>query len=1242
MSNTAAAVPPNRMALLRRRAAFEAALASRILVLDGAMGTMLQRHRLTEDDYRGLGTTDRFAEWPRDVKGNNDLLVLTQPDLVASVHREYLEAGADMLETNTFNANAISMADYGMEALSYELNVAGAALARRVCDEVERQDPTRPRWVAGVLGPTNRTASISPEVENPGARNVTFDELVAAYLEATRGLVDGGADILMVETIFDTLNAKAALFAIETFFEQSGMTMPVMISGTITDASGRTLSGQTAEAFWASMAHVRPVSIGLNCALGAAQLRGYVQELSRIADCHISAHPNAGLPNAFGGYDETPNMMAEHIAEWARSGLLNIVGGCCGTSPEFIAAIAKAVEGVPPRRVPQVEPLLRLSGLEPFTVGPTTNFVNVGERTNVTGSARFARLILEGNYTEALAVARQQVENGAQLIDVNMDEGLLDAQHAMVTFLNLVASEPDISRVPIMVDSSKWSVIEAGLKCLQGKGIVNSISLKEGEAEFLRQARLVRHYGAAVIVMAFDELGQADTVERKVEICTRAYHLLTQQVGFPPQDIIFDPNIFAIGTGIEEHAGYAVAYFEATRQIKATLPHAKISGGVSNVSFSFRGNNPLREAIHAVFLYHGIRAGMDMGIVNAGALVPFEDIPLDLRDRVEDLVLNRRPDATERIMEVAEQLRGTGKSGGAEEAAWRSLPVEERLTHALVHGIDAHVVADTEEARQTVAHPIEVIEGPLMRGMNVVGDLFGAGKLFLPQVVKSARVMKKAVAHLIPYIEQRKTADTKTNGRVLMATVKGDVHDIGKNIVGVVLQCNGYEVVDMGVMQPCAAILDKAREVNADVIGLSGLITPSLEEMSFLASEMERQGFTIPLLIGGATTSKAHTALKIEPEYRGPVVHVLDASRAVGVTSNLLSDERREAYVAEVRRDYAAIRDARSARGGAERLVSLADARANRARIDLSVPVPVPTFTGARTLAPYPLDDLVSFIDWTPFFQTWELAGHYPEILDDPVVGPSARTLFADAQAMLHRLVTDGRIEARAAFGFWPAHAIGDDITLYTDATATEPLATLHMLRQQLDKKGDGRPNFCLADFVAPVASGVVDYVGAFAVTTGHGVEALAAEYRAAHDDYGAILVQALADRLAEAFAERLHQRVRTEFWGYAAGETLTNEGLIKESYQGIRPAPGYPACPDHAEKGTLFTLLDVPARAGMTLTESFAMFPAASVSGWYFWRPESRYFGVGPMAEDQQRDYRERTTRGRALVAVNAPMTAT
>ena len=1213
MSNPVAHEPPAAEARGGRIAALQAALSARILVLDGAMGTMLQRHRLTEADYRGRGVSDRFREWPRDLKGNNDLLVLTQPEIVAGVHREYLAAGADILETNTFNANAISMADYGMEALSYELNVAGAALARTVCDEFEAQDPSRPRWVAGVLGPTNRTASISPEVENPGARNVTFDELAAAYLEATRGLVDGGADILMVETIFDTLNAKAALFAIDTFFEQTGITLPVMISGTITDASGRTLSGQTAEAFWASMAHIKPLSIGLNCALGAAQLRGYVQELSRIADCHLSAHPNAGLPNAFGGYDETPGMMAEHIAEWATSGLLNIVGGCCGTTPEHIAAIARAVQGVAPRAIPRPAPLLRLSGLEPFTVSATTNFVNVGERTNVTGSARFAKLILEGNYAEALAVARQQVEHGAQLIDVNMDEGLLDAEQAMTTFLNLVASEPDIARVPIMVDSSKWSVLEAGLKCLQGKGIVNSISLKEGEAEFLRQARLVRRYGAAVIVMAFDEQGQADTTERRVAICTRAYALLTEQVGFPPQDIIFDPNIFAIGTGIDEHAGYAISYFEATRRIKATLPHAKISGGVSNVSFSFRGNTPLREAIHAVFLYHGVQAGMDMGIVNAGALVPYEDIAPDVRERVEDLVLNRRPDATERLLEVAEHVKGTAKMGTVEDAAWRALPVEDRLTHALVHGIDAFVVADTEEARQTAAHPIEVIEGPLMRGMNVVGDLFGAGKLFLPQVVKSARVMKKAVAHLIPYIEQRKTADTKPNGRVLMATVKGDVHDIGKNIVGVVLQCNGYEVVDMGVMQPCAAILDKAREVHADVIGLSGLITPSLEEMSFVASEMERQGFTVPLLIGGATTSKAHTALKIEPVYRGPVVHVLDASRAVGVTSALLSEDRREAYVAEVRKEYAEIREARAARGANDRVISLEAARANRARIDLSVPAPVPTFLGPRTLAPYPLEDLVPFIDWTPFFQTWELAGHYPAILEDPVVGPTARTLLADAQALLHRLVTDGRLEARAAFGFWPANSTSDDeIVLYADTTRREVVATLPMPRQLFDKRGDGRPNYCLADFVAPLDSGQVDYLGAFAVTAGHGLDALVQEFEGQHDDYASIMAKALADRLAEAFAERLHQRVRTEFWGYAPQERLDNDALIKERYQGIRPAPGYPACPDHRLKVPLFALTEAPVRAGMALTETGAMLPGASVSGWYFWRPESRYFGVG------------------------------
>jgi 5-methyltetrahydrofolate--homocysteine methyltransferase len=1198
-------------------------LARRILVLDGAMGTMVQQHRLGEADYRGA----RFADWPRDLKGNNDLLVLTRPDVIEGIHRAYLEAGADILETSTFNANAISMADYGMEALVHELNLEAARLARRLCDEFTARTPDQPRFVAGVLGPTNRTASISPSVEDPGARNVTYDELVAAYTEALRGLMEGGADLILVETVFDTLNARAALFAIEAEFAHTGRRLPVMVSGTITDASGRTLSGQTAEAFWISVSHARPLSVGLNCALGAAQLRGHVQELSRVADVHVSAHPNAGLPNAFGGYDEGPDEMAAQIGEWARAGLVNIVGGCCGTTPAHIRAIAEAVRGVPPRRVPELPRRLRLSGLEPMTIGPDTNFVNVGERTNVTGSARFAALIREGNYAEALSVARQQVESGAQLIDVNMDEGLLDAERAMTTFLNLVASEPDIARVPVMVDSSKWSVLEAGLKCLQGKGVVNSISLKEGEAEFLRQATLVRRHGAAVIVMAFDEAGQADTVERKVAICTRAYRLLTERVGFPPEDIIFDPNIFAIGTGIEEHAGYAVAYFEATRAIKATLPHAHVSGGVSNVSFAFRGNNALREAIHAVFLYHGVRAGMDMGIVNAGQLIPYEDIPADLRERVEDLVLNRRPDATERLMAVADQAKGRA-AGGATDLAWRDLPVAERLAHALVHGIDAFVVEDTEEARRAAARPIEVIEGPLMAGMNVVGDLFGAGKLFLPQVVKSARVMKKAVAHLVPYIEAEKAAGARSAGRVLLATVKGDVHDIGKNIVGVVLQCNGYEVVDLGVMVPCATILEKAREVGADAIGLSGLITPSLEEMTFVAGEMQRQGFTIPLLIGGATTSKAHTALKIAPVYAGPVVHVLDASRAVGVTSRLLSDDQREGFAAEVRDEYAAIREAREGRGTAERLVPIEVARANKARMDLSVPVPVPTFTGARTFAPYPLAELVPYIDWTPFFQTWELAGRFPAILDDPVVGPSARTLYADARAMLDRLVREGRIEARAAVGFWPANAVGDDIALYADSARRERVATLHMLRQQLDKKGDGRPNWCLADFVAPADSGIVDYVGAFAVTAGHGVEALAAELRAAHDDYGAILVQALADRLAEALAERMHERVRRELWGYAPDEALDAEGLIAERFQGIRPAPGYPACPDHAEKATLFRLLDAPGRAGMGLTESFAMTPAASVAGWYFWRPESRYFGVGTVGDDQRGDYEAR--RGR------------
>ena len=1203
-----------------RLAKLDALMRERILVLDGAMGTMIQTYGLKEADYRGT----RFADFESDLKGNNDLLVLTKPELIREIESAYLEAGADILETNTFNSNAVSLSDYNMESLAYELNVAAAALARSVADEFEQRDPTRPRFVAGVLGPTTRTASISPSVDDPGARNVSFDALVAAYDTAIHGLMDGGADMLMVETIFDTLNAKAALFAIEQYFAAGHPRVPVMISGTITDASGRTLSGQTAEAFWTSVAHAKPLSIGLNCALGAAQLRQYVVELSRLANVHISAHPNAGLPNAFGGYDETPETMAEAISEWAQHGLLNIVGGCCGTTPAHIKAIAEAVRGVQPRAIPVIEQELRLSGLEPVTVGPNTNFVNVGERTNVTGSKQFARLILNGQYSDALDVARQQVAGGAQIIDVNMDEGLLDAEKAMVTFLNLVASEPDIARVPIMVDSSKWSVIEAGLKCLQGKGIVNSISMKEGEGEFLRQARLVRNYGAAVIVMAFDEQGQADTAQRKVEICKRAYKLLTEEVGFPPEDIIFDPNIFAIGTGIEEHAGYALAYFEAVKEIKQVLPHAKISGGVSNVSFSFRGNNPVREAIHAVFLYHAIRAGMDMGIVNAGAVLPYEDIPPDLLQRVEDVVQNRRPDATERLLEVADSVKGRAAVAN-DDLAWRDLPIDDRISHALVRGIDAFIVVDTEEARLEASHPIDVIEGALMRGMNVVGDLFGSGKLFLPQVVKSARVMKKAVAHLLPFIEALKTVDSKPAGRVLMATVKGDVHDIGKNIVGVVLQCNGFDVIDMGVMVPAARILDRARELNVDAIGLSGLITPSLEEMTFVASEMERLGFTMPLLIGGATTSKMHTAIKIEPSYSGPVVHVLDASRAVGVATTLLSRDKHTQFAADVRAEYASMREARANRGLTQRLISIQQARANRAPIDVNVPVPVPNFSDVKTLSNYPLNELVARIDWTPFFQTWELSGHYPAILSDPVVGESARTVFADAKTLLDRIVRDNLLEARAAFGFWPANSVGDDIEIYADENRTSVITTLHMLRQQMDKKGDGRPNFCLADYVAPRASGVLDYMGGFAVTTGHGLETLVAEFEADHDDYGSIMAKALADRLAEAFAERLHERVRREFWGYAPDEALENSELIKESYQGIRPAPGYPACPDHTEKAALFALLDAERRAGINLTESFAMFPGAAVSGWYLWRPESLYFGVGKVLADQVADYASR-----------------
>ena len=1206
----------------QRLALLEPLLAKRILLLDGAMGTMIQSYKLGEADYRG----ERFRDHPRELKGNNDLLSITQPAIIRAIHGAYLDAGADILETNSFNSTAISLADYGMESLVYELNVASAKLARDIADQFEARDPARPRFVAGVLGPTSRTASISPDVNDPGFRNVTFDQLVEAYTEATRGLIDGGADLLLVETIFDTLNAKAALFAIDRYFETVGIRIPVMISGTITDASGRTLSGQTTEAFWNSVAHARPLSIGLNCALGARALRQYVQELSRVAPVHVSAHPNAGLPNEFGGYDEGPEETAAVLGEFAASGLLNIVGGCCGTTPDHIRAIARAVQGLTPRKRPLIEPRCRLSGLEPLSIGPETLFVNVGERTNVTGSRRFAKLILEGAYEAALDVARQQVENGAQMIDVNMDEAMLDSEQAMQKLLRLIASEPDISRVPVMVDSSKWSVIEAGLKCLQGKGVVNSISLKEGEAAFIHHATLVRRYGAAVIVMAFDERGQADTADRKVAICARCYRILTEQVGFPPEDIIFDPNIFAIATGIEEHNNYAVDYLEATRRIKATLPHVLVSGGVSNLSFSFRGNDAVREAIHSVFLYHAIRAGMDMGIVNAGQLTIYSDIPPDLLERVEDVVLNRRPDATERLLEVADSLRGPGAARKA-DLAWRNAPVAERLRYALVEGNTDFIIEDTEEARRQAARPIEVIEGPLMDGMNVVGDLFGAGKMFLPQVVKSARVMKKAVAHLIPYIEAEKDpmAD-HAKGRVLLATVKGDVHDIGKNIVGVVLQCNNYDVIDLGVMVSCARILEAARREKVDIIGLSGLITPSLEEMSFVASEMEREGFDIPLLIGGATTSRVHTAVKIEPGYHGPTVHVLDASRAVGVASNLLSDTLRDGFVAQVRTEYSSIRKARGDRRESERLVSIEDARANRLRIDRAgATPPVPRFLGTRTLVEYPLEELVERIDWTPFFQTWELAGHYPRILSDPEVGATASSLFHDAQALLQRIVREKLLHARAVFGFFRANSSGhDDIALYDDDARHHPIATVHTLRQQMAKP-PGRPNLALADYVAPRESGTADYLGAFAVTAGIGIESLVAGFEKAHDDYGAILAKALADRLAEAFAERLHERVRKEFWGYAPGEALGNEALVREQYQGIRPAPGYPACPDHTEKRLLFELLQADREAGISVTENFAMIPAASVSGYYFWHPEAKYFGVGKLGRDQIADYAKR-----------------
>jgi 5-methyltetrahydrofolate--homocysteine methyltransferase len=1215
-----------------------AALARRILILDGGMGTMIQRHALGEADFRG----ERFADWHMDIKGNNDLLVLTRPDVIAGVHQAYLDAGADIIETNTFNATRIAMADYGMEALVWEINHAAASLCRRLCDAATAADPSRPRFVAGVLGPTNRTCSISPKVSDPGFRNIHFDDLVDAYLESIDGLVKGGADLLLVETVFDTLNAKAAVFAIHRYFDEHGLSLPVMISGTITDQSGRTLTGQTTEAFLNSLEHADALSFGLNCALGPDMLRQYVEELARICPTHVSVHPNAGLPNAFGEYDLTPDMMADSIRAWAEEGLVNIVGGCCGTTPEHIAAIARAVASVPPRPLPEIEPRCRLAGLEPLNIGESDLFVNVGERTNVTGSRAFAKLILNGDYDTALEVARQQVENGAQVIDINMDEGMLDAEAAMVRFLNLIAAEPDIARVPVMIDSSKWSVIEAGLKCFQGKGIVNSISLKEGEEAFLHHARLLRRYGAAVVVMAFDEAGQADSFARKTSICERCYRLLVDVAGFPPQDIIFDPNIFAVATGIDEHARYGLDFIEATGWIRQHLPHAKVSGGVSNVSFSFRGNNKVREAIHAVFLYHAIRHGMTMGIVNAGALEVYEEVDATLRERIEDVILVRTPhdggDATEHLIELAETFRGEAAASKGEDLAWRALPVEKRIAHALVKGIGSHIVEDTEILRQSLPRPISVIEGPLMDGMNVVGDLFGSGKMFLPQVVKSARVMKQAVAYLEPFIEEEKrksgVAAAEVKGTIIMATVKGDVHDIGKNIVGVVLRCNNYQVVDLGVMVPAQKILDAAKEHRADIIGLSGLITPSLEEMSHVAKEMQRQGFTQPLLIGGATTSRVHTAVKIDPCYTGPVVYVPDASRAVGVCSNLLSDALADDFKHQVADDYQKAREIHAGRS-AVRLASLEEARANRYQGDwANYQPPVPTWLGVRRFERYSLAEISRYIDWTPFFQSWELAGRFPAILDDEVVGESARALWHDAQAMLQKIVDENWLQANAVIGLFPAESVDGEDILVRDPQDGSVRMTWVGLRQQLPKaRGEGaKPNWALADFIAPANSGVRDYIGAFAVTAGIGIDAHVARFEAAGDDYSAIMLKALADRLAEAFAELMHERVRTEFWGYAADESLDNEGLISESYRGIRPAPGYPACPDHSVKPALFALLDAPS-IGMSLTESHAMLPTAAVSGFYFSHPDSRYFGVGKIDRDQAKSVAARKGQAQGRV---------
>jgi 5-methyltetrahydrofolate--homocysteine methyltransferase len=1202
----------------RRIAAFKDLLAERIVVLDGGMGTMIQREALDEAAYRGT----RFADWSRDLKGANDLLCLTRPEAIERIHRAYLEAGADVIETNTFNATSISLADYGLEGLVYELNRSAAELARRVADGVAAETG-RPRFVAGAIGPTSRTASLSPNVNDPGYRNVSFDELAATYGEAAGALIDGGVDLLLVETVFDTLNAKAALYAIRTLLDERGLDLPVLVSGTITDASGRTLSGQTTEAFWNSIRHAAPLAVGLNCALGGRQLRPYVEELSTIADAYVCAYPNAGLPNAFGEYDETAQETSAILKEFAEAGFLNIVGGCCGTTPEHVRAIAAAVRGIPPRRIPELPRRMRLAGLEPLTITPELGFVNVGERTNVTGSAKFRKLIEANDYSAALEVARQQVANGAQLIDVNMDEGMLDSEAAMVRFLNLVASEPDIARVPVMIDSSKWSVIEAGLKCLQGKGVVNSISLKEGEGPFLEQARKIRLYGAAVVVMAFDESGQADSVERKIAILRRSFELLTRRAGFAPEDIIFDPNVFAIATGIEEHDGYGVAFIEATRLLKREFPLSHVSGGVSNVSFSFRGNDPVREAIHAVFLYHAIHAGMDFGIVNAGQLAIYAEIPEDLRERVEDVVLNRRPDGTERLLEVADRYKGAGARQAVQDLAWRGWPVAKRLEHALVAGIDEYVIEDTEAARLASSRPLDVIEGPLMDGMNVVGDLFGAGKMFLPQVVKSARVMKKAVAYLVPFIEAQKDGVSRSNGKIVLATVKGDVHDIGKNIVGVVLQCNNFEVVDLGVMVPCDRILEAAIREGADMIGLSGLITPSLDEMVHVAREMQRRGFTQPLLIGGATTSPAHTAVKIDPQYAGPVVYVKDASRSVGVCQQLVTPESREQYVRRIKSENATRRQQHGQKSGRGPQLSIGEARAARTPVDWSAYVPpVPRFFGRRVFEDVPLRELVPFIDWMPFFNAWEYSGTFPAILDDPHKGETARALYADAQKMLDRVVRERWLTARGVVGFWPANSVGDDdIEVYTDASRAGVLATLHHLRQQ-KKKPDGQPQSCLADYVAPRETGLLDYVGAFAVTAGVGLDEHVRRFEAAHDDYSAILLKALADRLAEALAEALHLRVRRELWGYAPDERLTNDQLIAEEYRGIRPAPGYPACPDHTEKGTLWQLLDVERSAGIRLTESYAMYPTAAVSGWYFAHPAARYFAVGQIGLDQVRNY--------------------